>query len=116
MLDSNPLHCDLTLIAIGNGHQYGGGKKITPDARLDDGLFDVTLVGPISRRRLVRIAPTLPRAGHIGAPEVTTYRAKDVSIDCDDVICYADGERIGPPPITARCVPQALPVLLPDVS
>jgi len=31
---------------VGNAPQYGGGKRITPDARMDDGQFSVTVVGP----------------------------------------------------------------------
>jgi diacylglycerol kinase (ATP) len=103
----------VTLVAVGNGPQYGGGKKMTPDALMDDGMFDITVVGPISRFELARLAPTLPHAGHIGHRAVEQYRAKQVSIDAADTIGYADGERVGPLPLSTICVPAALPVLIP---
>jgi diacylglycerol kinase (ATP) len=111
--DSTELDLSVTLVAIGNGPQYGGGKLMTPDARMDDGVFDVTVVGQVSRLTLARLAPTLPRAGHIGHPAVHQYRAKEVCLDGDDVIAYADGERMGALPLRTRCVPAALPVLVP---
>lgn len=108
-----PVECRATLVAVGNGPQYGGGKLMTPHARLDSGMFEVTVVGPLTRRRLVRLAPSLPRAGHIGQPEVITYEARSVRLDATDSLAYADGERIAPLPVSTACVPGALPVLVP---
>lgn len=112
-LDGEPLDQDCTLVAVGNARQYGGGKRITPDARIDDGEFAITVVGPVSRRTLVRLAPTMPRAGHIGHPAVQTYTARSVRLEAADTIAYADGERIAPLPVTVTCVAGALPVLVP---
>jgi diacylglycerol kinase (ATP) len=111
--DTTELDLPVTLVAIGNGPQYGGGKLMTPDAKMDDGVFDVTVVEAVSRLTLARLAPTLPRAGHIGHPAVTRYRAKEVSLTGDGVIAYADGERVAALPLRSRCVPAALPVLVP---
>lgn len=108
-----PAECLATLVAVGNGPQYGGGKLITPHARLDSGRFEVTVIGPLSRRRLIRLAPTLPRAGHIGQPEVSTYQAGSVRLDAPATLAYADGERISALPVSTACVPGALPVLVP---
>ncbi len=102
-----------TLVAIGNTPIYGGGKRMTPHAELSDGRFGVTVVGPVSRLTLARLAPTLPRAGHIGHPAVTTFDARTVTIDAPATLAYADGERLGPLPVTTTCVPDALRVLVP---
>jgi diacylglycerol kinase (ATP) len=110
---AEPVECPATLIAVGNGPQYGGGKLMTPHARLDSGSFEVTVVGPLSRRRLVRLAPTLPHAGHLGEPEVRIYEARRVRLDAPDTLAYADGERIAALPVSTACVPGALPVLVP---
>ncbi len=112
-LDDVELRQPATLVAIGNGPQYGGGKLMTPHARMDDGIFDITVVGPVSRRTLVRLAPKLPTAGHLGHPAVSLYRSRSVSFEAADTVGYADGERVGPLPISTRCVPGALPVLVP---
>ena len=110
-IDGRTDEIDITLVAVGNGPQYGGGKRMAPDARWDDGLFDITVVGKVSRFTLARLAPTLPRAGHIGHPAVTTFRGRTVTIDGDVGPAYADGERIGPVPVTATCRPGVLRVL-----
>jgi diacylglycerol kinase (ATP) len=112
-LDGTRLDAPATLVAVGNTPQYGGGKLMTPDARVDDGMFAVTIVAPVSRRTLARMAPTLGRAGHIGHPAVSTYRARTVTLDAPDTLAYADGERIGSLPVTVSCVPGALYVLTP---
>lgn len=112
-LDDTELELPATLVAVGNGPQYGGGKLMTPTARMDDGCFDITVVGQVSRLTLARLAPKLPRAGHLGHPAITRYRARSVSFAADDVICYADGERVGALPVLTTCVPAALPVLVP---
>jgi diacylglycerol kinase (ATP) len=112
-LDGKLLELPATLVAVGNGPQYGGGKRITPGGRMDDGEFAVTVVGPVSRRTLARLAPTLPRAGHIGHPAVRTYAARSVRLDAPQTLAYADGERIGALPVTSTCVAGALPVLVP---
>jgi diacylglycerol kinase (ATP) len=111
--DGTDLELPVTLVAIANGPGYGGGKLIAPDAKMDDGIFDVTVVGPVSRLTLAKLAPTLPRAGHVGHPAVTRYRTREVCFAGDSVVAYADGERIAPLPLTTRCVPAALPVLVP---
>lgn len=114
--DERTLTDPITLVAIGNTRQYGGGKRITPDARFDDGLFDVTVVGAISRRRLAGIAPKLPTAGHIGEPEVSTHRARTVRFDGPHIMGYADGEPIALLPLSAHVVSGALPLIVPPAA
>jgi len=103
-----------TMISVGNTASYGGGLKICRDAELDDGLFDVTVVGPVTRRRLVRIFPTLREGGHIGEPEVGTLRAREVRISGENGwVAYADGDPQGPLPMAVECVPAAIRVVTP---
>lgn len=101
------------LVAVGNGPQYGGGKQICAGARMDDGTFLVTVVRPVGRLTFARIAPTMANAGHLGHPAVTQHVARRVTVFAPDTAGYADGERIGPLPLTTECVPGALTVLVP---
>jgi diacylglycerol kinase (ATP) len=112
-LDDTVLEVSATLVAVGNGPQYGGHKRITPDGRMDDGVLNVTVVGPVSRRTLAKLAPTLPQAGHIGHPAVTTYTATRVRLAAADTVSYADGEEVADLPIGTECVRDALIVLVP---
>jgi diacylglycerol kinase (ATP) len=99
------------LVAVGNGSSYGGGMRICADAATDDGLFDVCVVGPCSRTTLVRVFPLVYTGSHPRHPVVTVHRAARVRLAAPDVTAYADGERLGPLPVTAETVPGALRLL-----
>jgi diacylglycerol kinase (ATP) len=103
---------EATLIAVGNGSSYGGGMRICTDAEMDDGLFDVCVVGPCSRTTLVRVFPRVYRGTHPSHPVVTVHRAARVRLAADDVTAYADGERVGPLPLVAETVPKAVRLLV----
>ncbi len=104
---------EATLVAVGNGPSYGGGMRICPGADLTDGLFDITVVGECSRATLLRVFPRVYRGTHIDHPAITVLRAATVELAADQVTGYADGEPVGPLPLTARCVPGALRVVGP---
>lgn len=103
---------EATLIAVGNGPSYGGGMRICADAEMDDGLFDVCVVGPCSRSTLLRVFPRVYRGTHPGHPLVTVHRAARVRLAAEDVTGYADGERIGPLPLVAETIPAAVRLLV----
>lgn len=109
--DAETLELDATLVAIGNTAWYGGGVPICPAATPDDGLFDITVVGKVTRRELLRILPSLRTGRHVEHAAVRTLKAREVHLDGNDWPAYADGEPMGALPVTARCVPQALHVL-----
>ncbi|MFE2233985.1 diacylglycerol kinase [Streptomyces sp. NPDC059442] len=105
---------DATLVAVGNGTSYGGGMRICADARMDDGLLDVTVVGDCSRTTLLKVFPRVYRGTHLDHPVVSVHRARAVTLDAPGVTGYADGEPLGPLPLTAHCVPGALRILAPE--
>jgi diacylglycerol kinase (ATP) len=72
------------------------------------------MIGAVSRLTVARLAPSLPRGGHVGHPAVSLHRAVEVTLAGDAGPAYADGERVGPLPMTAHCMPAALPVLAPE--
>ncbi|MGQ0777136.1 MAG: diacylglycerol/lipid kinase family protein [Pseudonocardiales bacterium] len=101
-----------TLVAVGNGPQYGGGLRICPGAELDDGLLDVIVIAAVSRRRLLRVFPRLRTGRHVDEPEVTVLRGNTVRIEGNlGWPVYADGEPQGTLPVTVRCEPGALTVV-----
>ncbi|WP_327357332.1 diacylglycerol kinase [Streptomyces sp. NBC_01304] len=111
-LDDGPVQdVDATLIAVGNGSSYGGGMRICPGAELDDGLFDVTVVGDCTRATLLKVFPRVYKGSHVDHPKVTVHRAAKISIEAAGITGYADGEPLGPLPLSAECVPGAVRVL-----
>ncbi|MEU9095341.1 diacylglycerol kinase [Streptomyces sp. NPDC087901] len=111
-LDGGPFReIEATLIAVGNGSTYGGGMRICADAVMDDGLFDVTVVGDCSRTTLLKVFPKVYKGTHLGHPAVTVHRVSTIALEAVGVTAYADGEPLGPLPLTATCVPAAARVL-----
>ncbi|MFI2781770.1 diacylglycerol kinase [Streptomyces sp. ALB3] len=113
-LDGGPVtEIEATLIAVGNGSTYGGGMRICADAVMDDGLFDVTVVGDCTRTTLLRVFPKVYRGTHLGHPKVTVHRVSSIELAAAGVTAYADGEPLGALPLTATCAPGAVRVLAP---
>lgn len=94
------------LVAIGNGKSYGGGMLVCPQAQLHDGLFDIMILEPVSKVEFLKVFPKVYSGSHLSHPAVKTLRANKVSISAS-AVAYADGERIGPAPISAECVAGA---------
>ncbi|MFE0106824.1 diacylglycerol kinase [Streptomyces sp. NPDC059009] len=113
-LDDGDVHeVDATLVAVGNGSSYGGGMRICAGADLSDGLFDITVVGDCSRTTLLKVFPRVYKGTHLDHPKVTVFRAAKVELAAAGTTAYADGEKLGELPLTARCVPGAVRVLAP---
>jgi diacylglycerol kinase (ATP) len=110
-LDGEPLALDAMLVAVGNGPSFGGGLRIAEGALLDDGLLDVIVIGPLSKSELVRTYPKLFKGTHVGHPAFRRHRVRRVTVASPGIVAYADGERLGPLPLTVECVPGALTVL-----
>ena len=101
------------LVAVGNGSSYGGGMQVCPAADMTDGLFDVTVLGPISKIEFLRVFPQVYSGRHVEHPAVTVRRAACVSLAASGVTAYADGERVALLPVTCDVVPGALQLLAP---
>ncbi|THA67566.1 diacylglycerol kinase [Streptomyces sp. A0958] len=111
-LDGGPAReIQATLVAVGNGTAYGGGMRICADAVMDDGLFDVTVVGECSRTTLLKVFPRVYRGTHLSHPVVTVHRVSSITLEAVGITAYADGEPLGALPLTAACVPNAVRVL-----
>jgi len=99
------------LVAVANLPSFGGGLRIGEGALDDDGLLDIVVIHPVSKLKLIRVFPMLYRGTHIHLPEVERIRAKRVTWASDSIVAYGDGERLGPLPLTAEIVPQALTMI-----
>ena len=111
-LDGRSQRLDAMLVAVGNGPSFGGGLRITEGAVLDDGLLDVVVIRPMGRPGLVRAYPKLFRGTHVHLPQYEHHRVREVTVAAPGIVAYADGERVGPLPLTVTCVPGGLSVLV----
>jgi diacylglycerol kinase (ATP) len=108
-LDGDSVDVEATLVTVANGASYGGGMKVCPDAKLNDGLFDVMVLGKVSRIELLKVFPKVYSGRHVGHPAVTFYRCRDIEI-IGSGSSFADGEPISILPLSAQCVSNAVKV------
>jgi len=99
------------LVAVGNGPAYGGGMKVTPDASFDDGLLDVLILHEIGMVEFLRVFPRVFTGAHVGHPSVEVIRGRQVRLEAEGIVAYADGERFAPLPLCCEVVPGAATVL-----
>jgi diacylglycerol kinase (ATP) len=105
-LDDRTISTEAMLIAVSNGRSYGGGMLVCPNANINDGLFDVMVLHPISKLEFMKVFPQVFAGTHISHPAVEIVRSKHVSIE-SDAVAYADGERIGQLPVAVECIQNA---------
>ena len=105
-LDDRTISTQAMLIAVANGRSYGGGMLVCPNAEIDDGVFDVMVLHPISKLEFLKVFPQVFAGTHVTHPAVEIVRSKSVSIE-STAVAYADGERIGQLPVGAECIHNA---------
>ena len=104
----------LLLAATGITSRYGGGFKIVPDARINDGLFDVCIVRPVSSVTVLRLLVTLFWGGHVKHPAVSMHQTRTLKIETDTpMLLYADGEPLCETPATIEIIKDGLVVMAP---
>lgn len=100
--------------AIGICKFNGGGMKQCPDAIIDDGLFDFTLIGDLTKWEVIRNIPGLFSGKFVSHPAVQQLRASEISVECDSpIMLEVDGENIGTAPATFHLLPGRLQVAVP---
>jgi YegS/Rv2252/BmrU family lipid kinase len=109
-IDGDTIERDAIFLEISNS-RYTADFLMAPEAEIDDGLLDITLLGKISRSRLLRLFPTVFRGEHTQYPEVETFQAKNISVVSDQPkILSPDGELVGTTPMEVTCLHRALDV------
>jgi len=97
---------------VGNTENGGGGMKLLPGARFDDGVLDLIEMGGVSRLEvLTKILPKLYSGAHVRHPRVRTARGTSFRFDADvETLVDLDGETIGRLPLEVTVLPQAFRV------
>ncbi len=102
------------LVAFANTPTYGGGIRIAPDARLDDGRLEVCVVESMAKARLLRLFPSVFSGRHLTLPEVRYFQAERLRIETEEPSeVYADGEYVCSTPVEVRVEAGALQVIVP---
>lgn len=114
-IDGDSYPAETTMLSVGNTAFFGGGMKVCPDARPDDGMLQTVFVGDVARSTFLRVFPRVFGGGHLAHPDVFTYQSTSITIsaasdEADGELMWADGDPLGPLPVTCESVPGALRV------
>jgi lipid kinase YegS len=103
-------------LAIGNGRQAGGGVPLCPNALIDDGLLDLTILPDLARAARLDAFSRLMREGAAALrAEMATARSSWIEVEtADDVNINLDGEPMLVKHFRVECRRRALPVRLSD--
>jgi diacylglycerol kinase (ATP) len=90
---------------------------LAPDARPDDGLFDVIMIGDVGKVDFLTTAPKLYKGKHVSHPKIEVVRTARVEVDARERLpIELEGEQVGTTPVTFEVVPGALRVRVPTSS
>jgi YegS/Rv2252/BmrU family lipid kinase len=104
-------------VMVANGRYLGGGMMMCPDAEPDDGLFDVLLIGDVTKRDLLFVLPKTYGGKHLPHPRLEPLRGQVVTVDADEPLpIELDGEQPGTTPARLEVVPRALRVRVPTAA
>jgi diacylglycerol kinase (ATP) len=100
-------------IVVANGQYFGGGMWVAPEARLDDGLFNLVVIGDVSKKEVLTNVTRLYRGTIAEHPKVRTFPARSIELTSDEeVFIDLDGELVGRLPARFQILPQKLPVII----
>jgi diacylglycerol kinase (ATP) len=123
-LQYRPMHVEVTsndwmwkgklrTLGVGNGKCYGHGMAITPDAVLDDRMFNVFICGNVSVLDFVRYTGHLKKGKHIPHPEVHYKKTTQISFKSEgECLIEGDGEILGRLPASVRLFERQLEFLI----
>jgi YegS/Rv2252/BmrU family lipid kinase len=101
-------------VAVSNSGVFGGGMRLVPDARLDDGLLDVAITEDMPKHTYLRNVPRLFRGTHVDQRGFHVLRGREIAFAADrPFTAFADGDPVADLPLTVRVLPAALRVLAP---
>jgi diacylglycerol kinase (ATP) len=101
-------------VIVANGRYLGGGMMLCPEAEPDDGLFDVLLIGDITKGDLVRTMPKIYRGTHLPHPKAELLRGSVVGVDSEGQLpIQLDGEQPGTTPVRFELVRRAVRLRVP---
>ena len=101
-------------VTVANGPYTGAGMTVAPDARVDDGRFDVTIFEHFSKLELIRHLGSIAFGRRRYVPHVSTYRSAFARISSVSPLpARADSRDLGTTPVEFRVLRAALPVIVP---
>jgi diacylglycerol kinase (ATP) len=112
--DGESFSQDVVFAVVGNNVSYGGGIRLAPRAKLDDGLLDICIIPYMSRLELLRWVPRAYRGEHLQHPRIQYLQSRKITLRASSPTeLFGDGEFLQELPATIEALPRALRVIAP---
>lgn len=113
-LDNETINETCLLIAIGNGRYFGGGMKITPQAELDNGTFQICIVKDVPKYLFLKIFPKVYHGNHTQVDQVIMRKSRTIHIEIEgeNLPVSADGNLVSQTPAEISIVPRSINVIV----
>lgn len=99
----------MCVCAVANGKYFGGGMMIAPRAIIDDGLFDVIILGDLSKKEFLSLSTKIYKGKHVGHPKIFTFQGNFLRAESDSpLLLDIDGENIGKTPAEFSLLPSSI--------
>ncbi|MBO7662051.1 MAG: diacylglycerol kinase family lipid kinase [Clostridia bacterium] len=105
---------EITIFSVGNGSYIGGGMKAVPDAKTDDGLFDVVVADRMSTRSILRFLKKFIAGKHTELKEIHCLRCSELTVRCPGMTVDLDGELIPMDEVHYQLIPGAVEIRVPE--
>lgn len=100
-------------VIIANGKYFGGGMMVAPDAVLDDGVFDIIILGNLSKPDIIKSFPLIYKGKHMNHPRLKHYKGSKIKVTSGDKgLIEVDGEIPGRADAVFELMPKALKILI----
>lgn len=109
VLDGREQVFDAIFVALANSPSYGGGMRISPDSKPNDGIVEIAILHPVNRLELLRVFPLVFSGKHVNHKKFRRYSASTGRLEAQTSV-YADGEDFGELPIDFQVLPEAIKV------
>ncbi len=113
-LDEGLIRTRALMVTVSVGPYIGLGMTVAPDARLDDGRFDLHVFRRFSKLELLRHLASIAFGRRRYAAQVSSYRSANVRVSgARPLPARADSLDLGSTPVVFRTLPGALRVVVP---
>jgi len=112
LIDNTEVNRKLILLTIANGTTFGGGFRLTPHAKLDDGKLAVCEIGKLSPKQRFLNLHRLKNGSHNYLKTVNFYSTERIIVNNNEpgLVAHIDGELLGEPPFNIGIIPRKLKV------
>lgn len=103
----------LNSIVIANGQYFGSGMRIAPNAVLNDGVFDIIILGDLSKLEIFKSFPLIYSGKHLDNPKLKQLRGKKIIVRCTEkALLEIDGEQLGTSDAEFDILPGVINILV----